>query len=389
MMGLLRRMAAVLGILALAWTTGCAGFWVYPGSLNGGNNNSSIGDIVYVLNRNPNQSLSSDLGSLIGFSVASGVLTQVKNSAYTLAVTPQAMVMTPNNSYLYVAGSNGVIYCFTLGSDGSIISTVGVANADMLAMDISPDGNWLIGLDALTTAVDEYQINHSTGALQLYTPTPYTVPSSGTVTPRALKFAPNGNYVFAALDTAGYVVYSFNTSTSSGALTNPQTPLSWPSNTAANALAVSPDSKYLYLATNSGTTGELTAYTITSSNGALTKVGLPATTGTQPYSVVLNTAGTDVYVANRADSTISGFSIGSGGTLTQLSGSPYTSDTGVNVTALAVDNSGHYLLSVANSGLPDLTLYSYDSSGNLVSPTSASTGSGTEPAGAIALVTTH
>ena len=100
-------------------------------------------------------------------------------------------------------------------------------------------------------------------------------------------------------------------------------------------------------------------YTI-GSGGPLTSVsGSPFTAGTQPYSVAVNTAGTDVYVANRGSNTISGFSIASGGSLTVLSGSPYQS--GTAVTALAVDSSGDYLLAAANGGSPDLTMYSYDS----------------------------
>jgi 6-phosphogluconolactonase (cycloisomerase 2 family) len=385
-------MAAALSILALGWTTGCAGFWVNPGSSNGNNSNSSSGDIVYVANASP----SADSGSLIGFTVASGSLTQVTGSTYSLTFIPQAMAITPNNSYLYVAGSNSEIYCFTLNSDGSIATVIGVADltspfVPVVAMDISPDGQWLVGLAADNQSLYEFQITSSTGALLLINKITYPVTSGATAIARQVKFAPNGNYLFAALDTAGFVAYTFDTSSSSGALTNPQTPLSWSSIASANALAVSPNSEYLYIAISSGTTGSLAAYSIGSSgpNVTLTEVGLPAAAGTQPYSVAVNTAGTDVYVANRGSNSISGFSIGSGGTLTQLNMSPYTSDTGVNVTALAVDNSGKYLLSVANGGSPDLTQYSYDSSGNLVLPTSASTGSGTEPAGAIALATTH
>jgi DNA-binding beta-propeller fold protein YncE len=330
-----------------------------------------------------NATPSANAGSLIGFTVASGSLTQVQSSTYSLTFTPQAMVLTPNNSYLYVAGNDGLIRCFTIGTGGAITSAVPVASADVLAMDVSPDGQWLLGLDAITTEVDEYQIDSTTGSLQLYTPTPYTVPAGANVIARAVKFAPNGDYVFAALGTAGYVVYRFNTS--SGALTNPLTPLSWTSSISANALAVSPNSNYLYLAL-SGTGGGLAAYTI-GSGGSLTSVSSsPASTGTQPFSVVINSAGTDVYVANRGSNSISGFSIASNGTLTALSGSPYTS--GTAVTALAVDNSGKYLLAAANGGLPDLTQYSYDLEGNLGFSTSTATGTA-EPAGAIALAMTH
>jgi DNA-binding beta-propeller fold protein YncE len=117
--------------------------------------------------------------------------------------------------------------------------------------------------------------------------------------------------------------------------------------------------------------------------------GSPFAAGSQPFSVVVNSAGTDVYVANQIDSTISGYSVGSTGALTQLSGSPYTS--GSSVDALAVDNSKAYLLAAARNGSADLTMYSFDSgvTGKLDFSTSALTGAGIEPAGAVAIATTH
>jgi 6-phosphogluconolactonase (cycloisomerase 2 family) len=299
--------------------------------------------------------------------------------------------VNPADSILFV-GSNTAIYAFAINSSTGALSVLNgggaVGYAAVASMDISPDGNWLIALDQNNLTLDEFLINSSTGVLTAYNPTYYPVPSGATVVAHGVKFAPNGDYLFAALGTAGYVVYSFNTSTSSGALTNPLTPLTWASNTTANALAVSPNSEYLYIATNSGTSGLLEAYTI-SSGGTLTSVsGSPFTAGTLPFSVAVNAAGTDVYVANRTDGTISGFSIASSsGVLTALSGSPYQS--GSAVTALAVDNSGDYLLAAANGGSPDLTMYSYDPTiaGKLDFSTSIATG--TDPTGPVALAMTH
>jgi 6-phosphogluconolactonase len=105
--------------------------------------------------------------------------------------------------------------------------------------------------------------------------------------------------------------------------------------------------------------------------------------------VVVNNAGTNVYVANQIDGTISGYSVGSSGTLTALSGSPYTS--GSLVDALALDNSKNYLLATARNSSSDLTMYSFDSAvpGKLDPSTTAATGGGTEPAGAVAIAATH
>ena len=61
------------------------------------------------------------------------------------------------------------------------------------------------------------------------------------------------------------------------------------------------------------------------------------------------------------------------GNLTALSLSPYSVS---YPTALAVDHSGAYLLAVSDTtSVNNLNMYSFDSSGNLVSSTSLNTGS--------------
>jgi 6-phosphogluconolactonase (cycloisomerase 2 family) len=103
--------------------------------------------------------------------------------------------------------------------------------------------------------------------------------------------------------------------------------------------------------------------------------------------VVLDNAGKYVYAANRANGTIYGYTIGTGGALTALGGSPYTS--GALVTSLGTDSSGDYLLAAAIGGDPDLSMYSFDAvtPGRLDLATSTATGTGTQ--GAIAVALTH
>ncbi len=379
MMGLFRRVAAALGLAALCWTTGCAGFWVYPGSSKS-SSTTPTKDYVYVAN--------GTAVTVSGFAVGTGTLTAVTGTPYSLGFSPTAVAVNPANSILFVGG-NTAIYAFAIDSSTGALSALNsgaaVGYAAVASMDISPDGQWLFALDQNDISLEEFQINSSTGVLTQDTPITYPVPPGATVVAHAVKFAPNGGYLFLALGTAGDVVYPFNTS--SGALSVPLSlSLGASSNNSDNALAVSTDSTLLFIA-RSGPTGGLAVYTI-GSGGALTSVsGSPFTAGTQPYSVAVNTEGTDVYVANRGGNNISGFSIASGGPLTVLSGSPYQS--GTAVTALAVDNSGDYLLAAANGGSPDLTMYSYDSAtaGKLDFATSCLTG--TDPTGPVALAMTH
>jgi 6-phosphogluconolactonase (cycloisomerase 2 family) len=337
---------------------------------------------VYVANANAANSTA----TLAGFAVGTGTLTAVTGSPYALQFYPTAVVVNPANSIVFVAG-NSQILAFAIQSDGSLIAlnSGGALGYAVASMDISPDGNWLIALDQNNLSLDEFQINSTTGMLTPAGFTTYPVLTGATTIARAVKFAPNGHYLFAALGTASYVVYTFTTS--SGILSNPLTPLSLVSGTSANALAVSPDSLYLYVAM-SGTGGGLAAYSINQTNGALTPVsGSPFVAGTQPFSVVINTAGTDVYVANRGDSTISEFST----TASSSSQLPLLGAiaSGTAVTALAVDKSGAYLLAAANGGSADLTMYSYDTTaaGKLDFSTSAPTG--TDPTGPVAIAATH
>src|ERR1035441_6539758 len=356
------QVAAVLGVWALGWTTGCGTFFVYPGSLPGGGG-SSTGDYVYVAN--------AATGTLVGFSVGTGKLTAVSGSPQSLGFVPTAVAVNPANTIVFVAGNsgiNGFINLYSIGSGGalSLLNSNNIGVADEVSIDVSPDGQWLVGLDANGTAlgeatVDEYQITSSTGQLTIGTGGNYPFPSgTPTIVPSGIKFAPNGNYVFVSVGTAGDVEFTFNTN--GGALASNQK-ITLTTGVSDNALAVSPSSSstsYLYIA-RSGTGGGVAVYTIGTGGVLASVTGSPFAAGSQPFSVVVNSAGTDVYVANQIDSTISGYSVGSTGALTQLSGSPYTS--GSSVDALAVDKSKAYLLAAARNGSADLTMYSFDSGG--------------------------
>jgi 6-phosphogluconolactonase len=381
---------AALGIWALFLATGCNGFFVYPGSVAGGGTGSSTGDYVFVAN--------STTETVAAFSISTNTLTAASGSPYSLGFVPTAAAVNPANTIVFVAGTNGLygfINSYAIGSSGalSLLASNNLGSAAEVSIDISPDGNWLVALDANGPAaneaiLDEYQINTSTGQLTgepnaggIYG---YTGSSIPTIVPRQIKFAPNGSYVFAAMGTAGDLVFPFNTS--NGTFSQPLVLALGSSGTSDNALAVSSGSGFLYIA-RSGTQGGLAIYTI-GSGGALSEVsGSPLTAGSQPFSVVVNKAGTAVYVANQLDGTISGYSIASSGAVAILS--PATYATPSDPRAIAIDNSGNYLLSISNTGSPDLAMFSYDSTstGKLDLATSIATGA--DPTGPVAFATTH
>jgi 6-phosphogluconolactonase len=363
------------GLIAIAFSTvaialtGCTGFFVAPTAAT---TTTSTSDLIYVANATTE--------TISGFAVGTNTLTAVSGSPLSLGYVPQAAVVSRANTFLYVASPSG-IYLYTIASDGALTASGTAATSDVASLDVSLDGNWLVGLSASSTALDIWQIDTSTGALSLTGTATYT--STGTVVPRMVRFAPNGSYIVAALGTGGDAVFTFNTST--GVAASSQL-LSLSSTTSDNALAVDSASSTLYIA-RSGTSQGLAVYTIGTA-GTLTAVsGSPFSAGSAPYSVAIDNTGTYVYVANRSSSTISGFTIGTGSVLTALSGSPFTS--GSLVTSVATDNSGSYLLAAANGGAPDLTMYSFDSTTAGKLDTAASVTTGTDPTGAFLVVATH
>jgi 6-phosphogluconolactonase len=370
---------AGLGVVAagLMALTGCGPFFITPTNSGGGTGGGASGNVTYVINTVTN--------TVSGFTVGTGTLTNAPGMPFALGYTPQAEVVTIPNTVLYVAGP-GAIYAYFINSDGSLsVPAAGAPQAIefALSLDVTPDGNWLIALDGSTTQLEIYQINQSTGGLTLSSTVPFSVPNAQ-VLPKMVKVAPNGALIFAALGTGGDMVFTFNTSNGATLSVLTLNPIS--TQTSENGLAIDSTTTHLFIA-RSGLNGGLAEYTIGTGGLSLTPVnGSPFAAGAQPLSVALDPSNTYAYVANGTDATISGYTVGNG-IAVPLTGSPYAS--GASVRALTRDKTGKYLLAVAFAGAPDLTMYSISATvaGGLTQTSTAQTG--TDPAGAWAVVSTH
>lgn len=371
---------AMLGLMPLL--AGCANFFVKGNGTGGGGGGGTViggagANYAYVLNRATN--------TASGFLIGAGTLTPTPGSPYGFSFVPLSAVVTRANKYLYVAGPAS-IYALRIGSDGSLANStqagaVAVASESVLA--VSPDGQWLFGLNSQSATLDEWQIDQTTGTLTAKAGAAYTV-TAGTRSPSALQVSPAGNYIFAALGTAGDHVFTLNTSTGL-ALSAQELSLNSPT-TSDNSLATDGTGSTLYIA-RSGTNGGLGVYAIGAAGVLQPSTGSPFATGQGTFDVAVDATNRFVYTANRTDGTISGFAILAGGTLTPLSGSPFQS--GKLVTSLVADRSGKYLLAAAAGGSPDLTLYGFDANvaGKLTAAATAA--SGTDPAGSTLVALTH
>jgi len=378
-----QRWAVIAAVMVLPVFTGCGNFFPPINGGGGSGGGGTTGNRVYIANQAAN--------SIGAFAIGTGTLATINNSPVATSYKPVSMVVTPNNTLLYVGSATGGIFVYFINSDGSLTTpSTGSQPAGVLApaLTVSPDGQWLIALDGTTKQLDIFQINASTGALtSVNAPATYSA-TSGTWQPSDVRVSPDGTLIFAALGTAGDVTFNFNTST--GLATSSQSLGTGNAATGDFGLAVS-KTGYLYIA-RSGTNGGVAVYSI-GSGGSLTSVtGSPFAAGSGTFSVALDSTGTYAYAANRTDGTISGYTIVPATTvlglsLTQLSGSPYTS--GTTVQSIGIDSTNKYLLAAAVGGAPDLTMYSFDITvpGKLIPATSVATG--VSPAGAVALALTH
>lgn len=368
------------GLLVLA---GCGKF--FPpvngsgGGSNGGGGTGTTGNYVYVANSNPK------LNTLAGFSVTGGSLTQTSGSPYTAPLTPTSLAMTPDDKFLYVGSTSGAVYVYTVGSDGSLSlgnnGTPVITGISPAAMEIDPSGKWMVWLSAFSGEASVLAVNSSTGALSNVSASTVGLASTSA---SALAMTPNEQYVYVALGTGGVETLSFDAST--GALAAVNTVLAPKQNLNADlAVAVSPDGKYLYV-TETGINA-VRVFSI-GTGGTLSEIsGSPFKTGLGPAAVLVSSTGSYVYVANRTGNTVSAFTVGTSGALTAVAGSPFA--TGTTPVALVQDRTKEYVAVVNQGGGPDLQVFAISTAtpGALISTATASTG--TSPAQAIAIAATQ
>src|SRR6202022_1697995 len=204
----------------------------FPPINGGGSGGGTTSNRVYIANQ-----AASSIGA---FAIGTGTLAAVTHSPLATSYKPLSMVVTPKNTLLYVGSATG-IFVYFINSDGSLSApSTGSQPAGVFApaLAVSPDGQWLIALDGTTQQLDIFQINATTGALSsVSAPATYST-TSGTWQPSDVRLSPDGTLIFAALGTAGDIVFTFNTTT--GVATSSQGLATGDTATGDFGLAVSP-----------------------------------------------------------------------------------------------------------------------------------------------------
>ena len=205
-----RFLSAALVAASAISLSGCHNFFLCenkPACPSSGSGTGS-GDYAYVAN-------SSKGGTYLnGYDISSGALTVLSGFPANISITPTAMAITPSNGFLYVATSTA-IYAFSINTSTGALTTVNSGSAlatpatGVQSMDISPDGNFLYALDVVGSSLYQYSITSSGG---LTNQLPFTIPSSGSNTPQAVKVSPNENFIACALGTGGDALFAYSSS---------------------------------------------------------------------------------------------------------------------------------------------------------------------------------
>jgi 6-phosphogluconolactonase (cycloisomerase 2 family)/PKD repeat protein len=227
---------------------------------------------------------------------------------------------------------------------------------------MTPDGAHLYAGIAGGSTVSVYNVNDIDGALSFQTSV------QAGASPTALAVTPSGALLYSANSSGSVTRFAI---AANGVPSQPQTTSVQGSN--VNGVAVGPDGERLYLtyATAEGA-GRVAVFAI-GIGGALQRLD-EADTGPDPANITVAPDGSRIYVANQTPGTISGFNVGSDGSLSELSGSPYAAGAGARSVSISPD--GTRLL-VANQTDSTVIAYTVDAAGALTSADSETlTGAG-------------
>ncbi len=353
----------VLGVLPA--TVGCGAFFQCEGkaSCTTSTTTTVSGDFAYI---------TTSADTVSEFNISSGTFVSI-GSALSLGYEPVAISVAPSNSFVYIAAGTG-IYLYSIGTTGALTAanSGNMLVADTIAaMDISPDGKYLFTLNAASAEIAEYSVNTTTGLLSLDNDFPLPTPTSGyscvlagtpVIQSCSIKVSPNKNFIVVAAGSAGTVTYPYNSTNGITTTVYNNPPITSTSNNFFSAAVDTNNNLYLAL------TNEVDSLSASSTGVPGSSVISAITdTGNEPRSIIVD--GTSyVYWADVAQSQIRAYAT-SGGTLTSIGTYP----TSTNVSALAIDNTGKYLIAVGFNASTGAQIFSISSTGALTTLSSVAT----------------
>jgi 6-phosphogluconolactonase len=280
----------------------------------------------------------------------------------------------PTLAFAYMVGTgDNSIRALDEKSTGELAPSslpVFATNPRPVALALHPSKNFLYVANQTASTVSGYAVDHATGVLTPVGTALSPTPLCPAATPPACS-----NPVGLGINSAGTFLYVLNQGTAA-APPNPAvpatisifsidasrgiltpiagSPFSFASLVSPNPqfLVVSPSAGLLYV--SNGVSGTVSAFTIGTS-GTLTEVaGSPFTAGANIAGLLIDPKGQFLYAADSGNNKIAAFSIAANGVLTPITGSPFATDLGP--VALAEDSTGAFVF-CANQGGASMTVF--------------------------------
>lgn len=321
-------------------------------------------------------SVSNSTGQVNAYAVdyQSGVLTQISGSPFSTNLTnPTTVVAAPNGKTIYIVGGsqNANVEVMSVGSDGKLYgeatpSLFGNATYPTAAA-IDSTGTYLyvaytyqsgyspvspgpggvtiypISSDGTLGAPTNVNVGNNPVALATSAPTCIAIPTGSSATANCVILGSSGTtnngvnqsyvYVVDAETTAAEpTILGFIENPTTGGLTQITGTNSlggWNAGVSPSAIAIDPTGKYVYVTDKAQ--NEVYGYSISNNTtGALTGLTTsPYPTGQYPLAITIEPRGKYVYVANYNSSTVSSYSLNlSNGSLGASAGSNFTTTTG-------------------------------------------------------------
>jgi 6-phosphogluconolactonase (cycloisomerase 2 family) len=310
-----------------------------------------------------------------------GVLTLVTGAPVASGGTAAVdIAITPDGQYAYVANRSGTIGVFSIDgaglpvANGAPLTVAGTPQR--LAIDSSGQWLYMISKEA-AGSLSVFEIQNDGTLAQINCAAALTCPAGDM--PESLAIDPTGQFVSVA-NRDGDTLNIFTIDHNNGQLTalaelaarNAPAALAYYTDTAE--VTVTP--RFAYVINSGG--NSVSPFTINSSNGGLTAIGSPVTTGTNPSAIAADLGGRFAYATVNLSVYAYGINAGTGA-LSQISGSPFAIDVGsFGAESLSVDPSGRFLY-VADTASNTLSAFGIDNASGALTLLGGSPVSSSDP----------
>ncbi|HVO81187.1 MAG TPA: beta-propeller fold lactonase family protein [Terriglobales bacterium] len=291
-----------------------------------------------------------------------GKLTTQGMSVTTGGSAPTTMVITPDGSTAFVAnkGSNDIAR-YTVNSDGTVGAVSGnqaVSGVSPVSLAVDPSGTFLFVANQGSDDISIYSISGTTLTEVADSPFP-TAPD-----PVAVAVAPNLDVLYVANNVNGTVsAYDFDSTTGELTMPVPGSPFST-GGVAPSGLAIATTANGTFLYAANAGSNNVSAFavcaTVTTSclvpDGSLTPLsGSPYSAQLGPVALAATPSGEFLYAVDKGSNQVSAYKISAAtGELTPAS--PATISTGLNPVAIGIPSTGHYVY-VTNFGGASVSSY--------------------------------